>query len=161
VREFSGVEKCWYFSSWPFVFFVVNLFLAGCAGAPKHPAWSSATGGEQHEQLIWKAIGSREWNEVERHISATFIGVSADGQALDRAAWIAYWKAAQPKEVSLGEVSVQPEGPDMKVSGTLHLAGTAAGGLASTGGFRVISIWQDIKGHLTLTASSLTPIQNH
>lgn len=140
---------------------VIAVILTGCSGPPKHPTWSNATGGEQHEQLIWKAIGNREWNEVERHISATFIGVSADGQALDRAGWIAYWKVAQPKEVSLGDISVQPEGADMKVCGTLHLGGTAASGLASAGGLRVISIWQEIKGHWTLTASSLTPIQPH
>jgi Domain of unknown function (DUF4440) len=159
VHEFAGAENRWYLSLWLLVFFVVSLFLTGCAGPPKHPTWRNATGGEQHEQLMWKAISSNDWNKVERHISATFIGVSADGQALDRAAWVAYWKSAQPREISLGDISVQPEGPDMKVSGTLHIAGTSANGLASAAGFRVISIWQDIKGHWTLTATSLTPIQ--
>src|SRR5437660_12642927 len=134
----------------------VGVVLAGCSGPPKHPTWKNATGGEQHEQLIWKAISSKEWSEVERHLSATFAGVSADGQVLDRAGWIAYWKTAEIKEVSLGDISVQPEGPDMKVSGTLHLAGASANGLASSGGLRVLSIWQEMKGNWTLTTRSIT-----
>lgn len=140
---------------------VLSVLLFGCAGAPKHPTWSNATGAEQHEQLIWKAINGKDWNELERHISATFIGVNADGQALDRAGWIAYWKNAQVKDIALGDISVQPEGRDMKVSGILHFAGTSTRGLVSAEGFRVLSVWQDIKGHWILATSSLTPIQSH
>ena len=41
-------------ASWFFVSFVVaiSILLSGCAGEPKHPTWTNATGAEQHERLI-------------------------------------------------------------------------------------------------------------
>ncbi|HET9838775.1 MAG TPA: nuclear transport factor 2 family protein [Candidatus Angelobacter sp.] len=124
-------------------------------GTSKHATWNTATGGEQYERLMWKAIHDKDWDNVERHLSPTFIGVNAEGQMLDRPAWIAYWKSVLPAELLLGEINVQPEGADMKVSGILQLQGgrTAAS-------LRVISIWQQVKTRWTLTATSLTPIQN-
>ena len=86
----------------------LGLLLSGCAGTPKHPTWGNATGGEQHERLMWKAIHDKDWGNVERHLSPTFIGVNAQGQMLDRIGWLAYWKSVQPAELSLGELAVQP-----------------------------------------------------
>jgi len=134
-----------------FVSFVVCVL--GCAGTPKHPNWTTATGGEQYERLMWKAIQDKDWDNVERHLSPTFIGVNPEGQMLDRSGWTAFWKSAQPAELSLGEVNVQPEGADMKVSSILQLQGGK-----TAGALRVISIWQLIKNRWSLTATSLTPI---
>ncbi len=132
------------------------LFLAGCAGTPKHPTWKNATGGEQHERLMWQAIRERDWDNVERHLSPTFIGVNARGQMLDRAGWIAYWKSVQPVEFSLGEVAVQPEGADMKVTSIVQFKGVGG----SAGPVRTVSIWQQVKARWALAATSLTPIQD-
>jgi|SRR5579859_4687110 len=134
---------------------LVGLLLAGCAGTSKHHTWNTATGGEQYERLMWKAIHDQDWDNVERHLSPTFIGVTSEGQALDRAGWIAYWKGLQPVDFGLGEVNVQPEGADMKVSCILQLQGGR-----TAGALRVISIWQQVKTRWALTATSLTPIQN-
>lgn len=137
-------------------FFVfLGACFCGCMGTPRHQTWNTATGGEQYEQLMWKAIHEKDWDNVERHLSPTFIGVNSDGQMLDRAGWIAYWKSVQPVEYVLGEVYVQPEGLDMKVTGILQLQGSRM-----AAALRIISIWQQVKNRWALTAVSLTPIQN-
>jgi hypothetical protein len=138
---------------------VASLFLSGCAGTPKHPTWGNATGGEQHERLMWQAIHDKDWDNIERHLSPTFVGVNAQGQMLDREGWLGYWKSVQPVEFSLGELVVQPEGVDMKVTCILQLQSGKASGHA--GGFRVISIWQQVKKGWALTATSITPVQNN
>lgn len=146
----------------PFVSFVVGLIilLSGCAGEPKHPTWKNATGAEQNERLMWQSIQRKDWITVEGHLSPTFIGVTANGQMFDRAGWLEQWKSAELREFSLGEVQVQPEGVDMKVTYTFHVQ-TAALGPASPEGFRVISVWQEVKRGWMLSAMSITAIQSH
>jgi Domain of unknown function (DUF4440) len=156
MHDFTRAKKRSPYFLCAFVSFAVCL-VAGCAGAPKHPTWSNATGGEQHERLMWQEIHDKNWTMVERHLSPTFVGVNARGETFDRAGWIAYWKSAPPAEISLGEQNVQPEGPDMKLTYIMQIQGGA--GPASGGSFRVISIWQDIKARWVLTATSITPLQ--
>jgi ketosteroid isomerase-like protein len=106
---------------------------------------------------MWQAIRDKDWANVERHLSATFIGVNADGQMFDRAGWLQHWKSAPVGEFSLGELQVQPEGPDMKVTYIFQLQGTGA---SSAAGLRVVSVWQQVKAGWVLSATSLTPIQS-
>jgi Domain of unknown function (DUF4440) len=149
-------------SSWSFVSFVVGigLVIAGCAGGePRHPTWNNATGAEQHERLLWKAIQDKDWGNVERSLSPTFVGVNADGRMFDRAGWLELWKSAQVAEFSLGELQVQPEGPDMKVTYILHLPASGTG--PAPAGQRVVSVWQQLKTRWLLSATSITPIQNN
>ena len=149
-------------SLWSFVSFVVgfSLLIAGCAGGePKHPTWNNSTGAEQHERLLWKAIQGKDWVNVERRLSPTFIGVNADGRMFDRAGWLELWKNAQVTEFSLGEVQVQPEGPDMKV--TYVLSVSATGKTPAPAGQRVVSVWQQLKTRWLLSATSITPIQTN
>ena len=143
-----------------FVSFVVCLLLAGCAGEPKHPSWTISTGAEQHERLMWKAIQEKDWPSVEPRISATFVGVIADGQMFDRAGWLQYWKSAPAGVFSLGEVQVQPEGPDMKVTYILQMQGPGNTATPATG-LRVVSVWQQLKRGWILSATTITPVQNH
>jgi Domain of unknown function (DUF4440) len=134
--------------------------LSGCAGAPKNPTWNTATGAEQHERLLWKAVLAKDWNTVERQLSATFVGVSADGRTFDRAGWVQLWSGAEVRQYSLGDVQVLPEGPDMKLTYILHLQ---AKGITpqATAGLRVVSVWQQVKAGWMLAATSVTPIQNN
>ncbi|HWF04387.1 MAG TPA: nuclear transport factor 2 family protein [Candidatus Angelobacter sp.] len=142
-----------------FVPFVVGLclLLSGCAGEPKHPTWTNSTGAEQHERLMWKAIQEKGWADFEHHLSATFVGVNAEGKLFDRAGWLEQWKNAPVQDFSLGELQVQPEGPDMKVTYTLQIQATGA---AVTTGLQVVSVWQQVKKGWVLSATSMTPIQN-
>jgi Domain of unknown function (DUF4440) len=136
---------------------MVLALLAGCAGPPKHPTWSNATGAEQHERLLWQAVQNNDWSNVERRISPTFVGVNADGQMFDRAGWLQMLKTAQVREFSMGEAQVQPEGPDMKVAYVFHIQASGIG--APAAGLRVVSVWQQLKTRWMLSATSITPIQ--
>ena len=107
---------------------------------------------------MWQSIQSKDWASVERHLSPTFVGVTADGGMFDRAGWLEQWKSAELREFSLGEVQVQPEGIDMKVTYVCHVQ-TSAKALLPSSALRIVSIWQEVKGRWMLSAISMTPIQ--
>lgn len=153
-RSRANFSRCWML-----IAALAGLLLAGCAGVPKHPTWSNATGAEQHERLMWQAVRDKDWANMERHLAPTFVGVDAAGRAFDRAGWMEYWKSAQLKEFSLGEVSVQPEGADMVVAYVLHLSPPAASATEDRG-IRVVSVWQQVKTRWILIATSHTPLAN-
>ncbi len=138
--------------------FVVIAFLS-CAGPPKHPSWKNATGGEQHEKLMWRAIHDKDWKGVERHLAPTFVGVNAAGQSFNRESWLEYWKSAPTGEFSLGEMTVEPEGADMVVTYVLQLSSGSVAAETSPKGLRVIAVWQQVKTRWIQTAVSLTPLQ--
>ncbi len=134
------------------------LSVLGCyGGAPKHPSWKNATGGEQYERLMWQAIHDKDWSDVHAHLAPGFTGVTPGGRALDRDGWENYWKDAAPKEFSIAELSVQSNGPDMVVTYVLHLSGSSVA--SANSGWRVVSVWQEVKNGWLLVASSHTPIQ--
>jgi len=138
------------------------LALAGCLKTPGKGPWSTATGAEQHERLMWQAIHAQKWNEVEQHLAPSFVGVSASGQKFDRAGWVDYWKARQPVDASLGEVIVQPGGADMVVSYELHLQGLHfSGGASSSAGIQVLSVWQQLKHGWVMISQSMTPVKSN
>ncbi|HET9184141.1 MAG TPA: nuclear transport factor 2 family protein [Candidatus Angelobacter sp.] len=139
-----------------FVCFVVSVFL-GCAGPPKHPTWKNATGAEAHERLMWQAIRDRDWSNFERHLAPAFVGIEESGKAVNRSEWVQYWKSATVGDYSIGEVVVQPEGPDLVVTYVISFADPNPG---SSQKVRILSVWQQVKSRLVLTASSITPVGN-
>ena len=149
-NHYSGFVSLW------FSVFSVVLALAflGCGGVPKHPGWSNAAGAEQYERLMWQAIRDHNWSEFDRHLAPIFVGVNSSGQVFNRDQWVAYWKNAPLKHFSMGELSVQPQGPDMIVTYVFHSERDAC---------RVVSVWQGIEKGWILTTMSMTtlaPIQN-
>ena len=147
-RHLSRIAFC------SFVYFVVSVFL-GCAGPPKHPTWNNATGAEQYERLMWQAAHQKDWTNFERQLAPAFVGIEPGGAAVNRDAWVQYWKSTAVGEYSIGEVAVQPEGPDLVITYVIDFAGSAG---ASSQQMRVISVWQQVKSRMVLTASSVTPI---
>lgn len=136
------------------------IALAGCTvwKDPKHSTWSSASGAEQCERLMWRAFMEKDWTEAEHHLAPAFVGVDPQGRHFDRAGWIERWKAAQIRDLSLGEVSVQPEGADMVVTYELHLEASDAGHDIAPKALRVISVWQQLKRGWIMISQSSTPI---
>ena len=132
--------------------------LAGCWGEPAHPNFQTATAGEQLERLMWGAAQNKNWVEFERHLTPTFSGSNSAGQSLDRAGWIEYWKTAQLKDFSLGDVITQPAGPDIVATYVLHYNGSDASHSSPAGGVRVVSVWQEVKKGWILISQSQTPI---
>jgi uncharacterized protein YceK len=133
--------------------------LSGCAGVPKHPTWTNATGAEQNERLMWQAIHDKDWANVERHLSPTFVGVIPDGRIFDRASWLQLWQSTDVREFLQGELQVRPGGQDMKVTYIFHVQTPILG--PAPEGFRVMSVWQDVKSRWILSAVSITAIQSH
>jgi Domain of unknown function (DUF4440) len=129
------------------------LLLTGCWKEPAKFNWKNAPGAEQYERLMWQAIHDKEWNELEYHLAPDFVGVNATGQTLDRTAWVEYCKGLQGTGFSLGGLKVEPNGPDMVVTDTLHMSTTAF-----SGDVQVVSVWQQVKRGWLLITQSLTPI---
>jgi Domain of unknown function (DUF4440) len=143
------------------VSFVVLVLVLGCAGPPKHPTWKNATGGEQHERLMWQAMHNKDWTSFERRLAPAFVGVDSAGKAYDRAGWVERWKSAGVGEYSLGDLQVQPEGADMVVTYVATLGGDvhSTGSSAPAPQMRVVSVWQQVKSGLILTSCTMTPIK--
>lgn len=95
---------------------------------------------------------------MEYHLAPTFVGVDAGGKVLDRTAWMEYWKSTQPQEVIVGEIETRPAGAAVVVTLVLHLSGPTSGTAAGNQAYRVLSVWQQVKGGWTLTATSVTPM---
>ena len=112
-------------------------------------AWSNATGAEQFERLLWQEIKAKNWVEVERHLSPTFVEVTAGGTR-DREQSMERLKALDVADYSLGELSVRPSGEDMVVAYTITLR--AASGAETT--LRMMTVWQTVKGGWTAVAHS-------
>lgn len=113
--------------------------LTGCTmwSEKQRPAWSSATGPEAFERLLWQEIQAGNWNEVEKHLAVTFKG-TLPGGTLDRAGMIASWKQEQGRPVSLGEFAVEPNGDSMVVTYTAQAAAGAPR--------RMMTVWQQVPG---------------
>jgi len=144
----------------PISIVLVALASSGCNlwNQPRSANWKNATGSEQLERLMWKAIYDKDWALVERHLAPVFVGAGPRGETLDRASWIEYWKQAQVQDFSMGEFSSQPDGTDMVSTYDLHLTGKETGQAALTRGLRIVSVWQELKGGWVLTSQSATPI---
>ncbi len=144
----------------PFSAVLILLVLSGCNvwNQPKNPNWKNATGTEQLERLLWKAIHDKDWPQLESHLAPGFVGSGPRGETLDRTAWTEYWKKAQIQDFSLGEFNTQSDGVDMVATYVLHFNGVDAGQSIPLKGLRIISVWQELKGGWVLTSQSATPI---
>jgi len=133
------------------------LALLGCTGGPpKHPTWKNATGSEQHEQLMWKAIKDKDWSKFQDRLAPAFVGVDAAGKTYDRQGWIDYWKNAGVSDYAMGEAEVHPAGSDLVITYVITLASPH---VTSGQRMRAISVWQPVKSGLILIASSITAIR--
>jgi hypothetical protein len=144
----------------PIAAFLIVLVLPGCNAwnQPKNPDWKNATGTEQLERLMWKAIHDKDWSLVESHLAPVFVGAGPRGETLDHTAWTEYWKKAQIQDYSLGEFNTQSDGVDTVATYVLHFNGTDTGQAIPAKGLRIISVWQELKGGWVLTSQSATPI---
>src|SRR5947209_1940952 len=134
----------------------VSVASTGCTlwKEPGKPNWNNSPAAEHHERSMWQAIRDKNWKDVEHHLAPTFTGVDSTGKKFERDGWVAYWKDIQVRDLSMGELAVQPNGADMVVSYELRLDADRFTGKA----FRVISVWQEVKKGWILTAQSITPV---
>ena len=124
---------------------IVVLALGGCTmWKEKQPAsWSSATGAEQFERLLWQEIKARNWPEVERRLGSNLVVVVPTGTR-DRAAQMEFLKGLEITDYSIGEMQVTPNGNDMVVTYTMSMQGTVNGEPIGQGPWRMLGVWQQV-----------------
>src|SRR5438552_773288 len=96
---------------------VAVFSLASCTlwKEPKTSAWTTATGMEEHERLMWKSIQQGDWQQVHAHLAGNFVSVTAAG-VRDRDATLEHLRQMKISDFSLGEFERKRHGGDMVVS---------------------------------------------
>ncbi len=136
------------------VLIALFIFNAGCTMWNKPASgWKGATGGEQIEQLFWKDVQAKNWEEVDRHLAGTFTASGPDG-ALDRAGFLNKLQQSGISAVSLSDCKVQSNGADLVVACSLQVGSAAAPATA----FSSLSVWQQLKKGWVMVAHSQSPL---
>lgn len=137
---------------------VLALVLAGTScWEEKQPAtWKTAAGPEAYEKLFWQAVKEKDWAMVERRLAATFVAVDAEGTH-DRAETMALFRQLDLQDFSLGELKSAPNGSDMMVTYTIVMRGTYKGQPIPNTPFRMLSVWQQVKGGWIAVAHADVP----
>ncbi len=126
--------------------------LAGCTmWGKQQKGWSGATSGEQLERLWWEDVKSQRFEDLERHIAASFVGMAPDA-TLDRAGLIQRWRQLSVTDYSLGDFVTQLNGDDLTLSYRANFSGAQG-----TNRWRVLSVWQHTPHGWILIAQSFGP----
>ncbi len=137
---------------------LLTLFLAvftlACTEGkpPQSQAWSTATGAEAYERLMWKSIQDGDFKQVERHLAPIYTlttrsGIAGRDRALD------YFRGLNLSDVVIGDLQVSPEGADMVVSYTASLQ-TKSGAEQK---YYMTTVWQQVKKGWIAIAHSEVP----
>ncbi len=136
------------------VLLAVFTFTLGCSMWNKPVSgWKGATGGEQIEQLFWKDVQAKNWQEVDRHLAGTFTATGPGG-LLDRSGFMNSLQQSGISDVSLSDCKVQSNGADLVVACTVHARSTQASATA----FSSLSVWQQLKKGWVMVAHSQSPL---
>ncbi len=108
---------------------------------PKNHTWVTATGAEQYEHLLWKAVKDKDWLAVESHIASNFVYQDASGTK-DKAQRLADLKQLSNVDTNIADVNVTASGIDAIVT-------------YSVGTSRIMSLWQQQKKGWALIAMSV------
>ena len=120
-------------------------------------AWTSATGGEHLERLFWDTIKAKDWIELEKHVSPSFVYVGPTG-VHEKADAMKYFESLQISDLSLGDMTVHPSGGDVVVVTYLaHIRATRDGKPLSANEFRMTSTWQKIGKDWMIISRAHTP----
>ncbi|MCU1309374.1 MAG: hypothetical protein JWO20_499 [Candidatus Angelobacter sp.] len=119
----------------------------------KNPSWKTATGAEQYEQLLWRAVKDKDWLAVESHISSNFVYMDSTGTK-DKAQRVADLKSMELNDLKIDDINVTAQGTDAIVTYTLSRKSASR----DIPGVRVMSVWQQQKSGWVLVAMSETVI---
>lgn len=139
----------------------VAAVLAACSACTvwkEKPAnsWSSATGAEHFERLMWRHVKEQHWAEVEGHLAPTFVSLYVGGTR-DRAATMDYLKSLALADYTLGDFNVTANGADMVVTYTARVTGTYKGQPLSSEPIRMMTVWQQVTKSWIAIAHSEAP----
>jgi hypothetical protein len=118
-------------------------------------SWSSATGAEQFERLMWRNVKDKRWTEVEAHLAPTFVSLCPSGTR-DRAATMDYLKLVSLADFTLGDFNTTTNGADLVVTYTAQASGTYKGQPLSSEPIRMMTVWQQATKSWIVVAHSET-----
>jgi len=139
--------------------FVLALTLTACSlwSQSKNPSWNSATGAEQFEKLMYKALKDKNWIDLESHLSSNFVYLTADGK-MDKDQTMQMMRKADIKDFTLGDFTTTPSGNDIICTYTLTMKGTINGQPIPQTPARIMTIWQQGKSGWQQIAQSEIPM---
>jgi hypothetical protein len=128
--------------------------LSGCTvyGAKNHPNLQNTTSAEQFERILWDRVRAGKWDTL-RPLFATNLVYVAGGRNLDRDQVVPYLQAEKIKDVSITNIVVKPNGPDMTLSYSLQLS--SMDGKMHT--LTAASVWQQVGSGWILVAHAEQP----
>jgi hypothetical protein len=106
-------------------------------------SWSSATGAEQFERLLWRDVKDKRWAEVERRLAPSFVSLYSGGTR-DRAATVDYLKSLSLTDYALGDFNTTANGADLVVTYTAQITGTYKGQPLPSAPIRMMTVWQQV-----------------
>jgi hypothetical protein len=118
-------------------------------------SWSSATGGEHFERLLWRSVKEQHWAEVEAHLAPTFVSVHGGGTR-DRAATLDYLKSLSLTEYTLGDFNTASHGADFVVTYTARVSGSFQGRPLPSEPIQMMTVWQQVTKSWVAIAHSET-----
>ncbi len=120
---------------------------------PKTTTWKNSTGAEGYQRLFWQAVKDKDWLQVESHLASNVTYLSSRGSK-DKQQTVAYLRALELKDFSLGDVSITPQGSDAIVTYSLTLM--AASGAQTRPMpdklLRCLAVWQQQKSGWVVVA---------
>ncbi len=137
---------------------VVLLLTSACTIAPEKPkpGWNMATSGEQYERLFWESVKAKNWRDVEQHLSGTVVAQSPNGVA-NKAQLMEHIRKFDLGDYSLGEFQTETAGADIIVTYVFTGKGTIAGQPLPDKPIRMMTVWQQAKKGMIMTAHATIP----
>jgi ornithine carbamoyltransferase len=142
------------------IFCAVLALLAttACTIAPEKPkaGWSMATSGEQYERLLWDSVKTKNWSEIEAHLSGTVVTQTPDA-IRNKQQSMEHMRQLDLKDYSIGDIQTATAGADIIVSYTFLAHGTLNGQPLPDKPMRMMTVWQQTKRGMTMAAHTTMP----
>lgn len=137
---------------------LVLLATAACTIAPEKlkPEWAMATSGEQYERLFWDSVKSKNWRDVEAHLSATIV-TEAPGAVRNYQQTKEHIRQLEITDYSIGDINTQASGADLIVTYTITVHGVFDGKPVPDAPMRMMSVWQPVKRGVVMVAHTSMP----
>jgi hypothetical protein len=138
----------------PILISILLATLTGCTlyGDKKPPTLKSTSSAEQYERILWDTVKDKHWEKVPGLLSNNLM-YSASGKPLTKDQAISFLQSENITGVSITNMVVKPNGPDMTLNYTLQLS--LANGQPQT--LTAVSVWQQVGSNWILIAHMEQP----
>jgi galactitol-specific phosphotransferase system IIB component len=142
----------------PAALLVALVCTCACTIGPEvaKPNWSQATSGEQYERLFWESVKAKNWRDVEAHLSGTVVTETPDA-VRNKQQTMEHIRQLNLSDYSMGEIQTETSGADIIVTYTMTIHGTIGGQPVPEGPMRMMTIWQQAKKGMIMTAHTTMP----